>query len=253
MNPLPPDRRLQEARAAYEAGDLRHAIRIIQHRLSENPEEGRAWELCGLIHYAAGHFLESLAALEQATTRVPLRPSGRVCIAHAYARIGRSELARDLLVHLIKDNSVTPPLLLQVASGLNELNRPELAVAACREAIRRNSDFAQAYYEMGIYARRCRSSDEMVESLARKAIELAPEEAGYRIGLASLLQSQGRSRDAWKLVRYIAHDDLISLRCTCSLEQLASLFDAMQDSARAMLCRRRLEEIRSRGEDCDCQ
>jgi len=76
MNPLPPDRRLQEARVAYETGDLRQAIRIIQYRLSENPEDGRAWELCGLIHYAAGHFLESLAALEQATTRVPLRPSG---------------------------------------------------------------------------------------------------------------------------------------------------------------------------------
>ncbi|GIS60205.1 MAG: hypothetical protein CM1200mP2_24300 [Planctomycetaceae bacterium] len=100
--------------AAYQAGNLREGMEIVRRCLDADPDDGRAWELCGLIHYSGGHFSHSVYALESASALVPLRPAGRVCLGHAYAKVNRVGLACDLLTDLIDDDSISEPLLLRL-------------------------------------------------------------------------------------------------------------------------------------------
>lgn len=173
----------QTARKAYEQGDLRGAMKFVGQCLREDCDDGRAWELAGLIHFSAGNFARAVSALERASLLVPLTGSGRVCLPHAYARIGRQSLCCDLLVELISDDSLSQSLLLKVASGLDAVGRPDLAMAACRRGIQRDPDLAAGYYQLGVYATRCGCPNRIVNALQRKAIGLAPDVRKYRAPL----------------------------------------------------------------------
>lgn len=109
-------------RDLYEGGELSAALALIKRHLVRRPDDGRAWELAGLIQFATGEYSRSVAAIERASVHIPLRPAARVCLGHGYGKIGRRTLSRDLLAGLIRNESVSVPLLLQVASGLDAID-----------------------------------------------------------------------------------------------------------------------------------
>lgn len=236
----------------YEAGDLEAAVDLAKARLQRMRDDGRAWELMGLIQYSRGRYRVSVSALERASLLVPLRPAARVCLGHGYGRVGRTQLSRDLLSALISDTSLPVPLLLQVAAGLDFIDQPQLSLRAARTACEREPEMAQSYYDLGYYSARCGSPPVVTESLARKAISLDPGNVSYRVGLASLLLKLGRDREALELVADFNNTQIEQITCQCCLRRVTALFEDARDYRRVILCRQQLLILECRGESGTC-
>ena len=241
------------ARLAYEAGDLQSAMAIVQECFADDRNDGRAWELCGLIHFSSGNFQRSVSALECAQCLVPLLPAARVCLGHAYGKIGKTVLSRDVLHDLIDDDSVSIPLLLQVAIGLDAVGAPEYAIQACEMVIERDDRVAQAHYDYGYYAGRCGYHDSYVENSARTAIELDPKNVQYRVGLAGLLWRQDRLDEAYEVVHELPGDLLLEIECTCCLRRMSDLYKRAGDYRRLVLCQERLLRLDMIGNQTTCE
>lgn len=237
------------ARKQYEQGQLPAALATVRSLLKRNRYDGRAWELAGLIHYAGGNFPQAVSSLETASTLVPLKATGRACLAHAYRRIGKPDLAREVLMLCVGDSSASVSVLLQVARELDDLDRPELAMHACRAALKRDDRSAQAHYDLSVYARRCGHPAEMSEVLARIAIDLDPDDATFRLGLAGFLFEGGRRDEALDLVKTFSNEEIRATCCTCCLERLAAIYESGNDYRRANVCRVQLIHAEARRSD----
>lgn len=224
---------------AYAAGKLDLALRFAEAALAECENDGPMWQLRGLIHRDRGEVEECIDALERASLLVPLDAVARVCLAAAYGKSGRRDLARDLFVALFGDGAMTVDLLIEVAAALDAIDQPRLAMKACRIAAERDPERSQPYYDMGYYAARCGYPVHVIEALARRAISLDPNRVNYRIGLASLLAKHGRLDEAHEIVGSITAEQLETVSCRCCLERIAAIFESAGDFARAAECRDR--------------
>ncbi len=238
---------------AYQSGQLSRAMILVNSHLVRHNDDGRGWEILGLIQYARGKVGIAVSALERAALFVPLVPAARVCLAHGYGRIGCPELSRDLLLELIDDESVSIPLLLQVAAGLDAVDQPRLAMRACQVAAQRDADHAQVYYDHGYYAARSGFPPHVTESLARKALELDPDNVRFRVGLASMLIRQDRNDEAYEFVREFSNAQIEQINCRCCLERIVQLFEEAHDYRRVVLCRQQLLSLELRGVESDCE
>ena len=237
------------AKQAYEGGFFESATDLLDQCLDIDPGDARSVELLGMLQYSLGHYDLAVSSLEDASLNVPLRMSARVCLAHAYGRVGRSELSRDLLRPLIAEEDIPLPLLLQVATGLDQIDRPDIAIAACRRAIEIDENNAQVWYDMGYYMGRCGASNDAIERMARKAIALDANCMRYRVGLAGLFVKEGRSAEALELVKDLSKQQIESISCTCCLKRIIGLYEFAQDYRRVVIGRQHLVLLENCGED----
>lgn len=227
----------------FRQGEHATALELIEQILLDDPDAGKAWELKGLILRSSGEWATACEALEQATMLTPLQPIARCVLAECHAGLGRRSLAIEMLQMLLEDLFTPTPLLLRVASGLDQLGQPTFALAACREASRREPDVAQYYYEMGYYMGRCGQALHLVESVARRAIALDPRRVSYRVGLASLLSQQQRADEAWRLLAKLTAADIGQITCRCCVDRVLGIYEAVGDKRRALLCRQRQRQL----------
>lgn len=244
---------LEAARDAFEQGNLALALCLIRSHLRQHKDDGRGWELLGLIQHTRGRAKASVSALERATVLVPLYPAARVSLALGYGSIGKRTLSKELLADLIGDNALTVPLLLQVAGGLDAIDQPGFAARACREASRRDPEQSRPYYDLGYYAARCGQPSHITENLARKAISLDPDNVCYRIGLASHLMRENRIEEGYDVIRHLTNHQIVQIDCQCCVERIVALFESARDYRRVVLCRQHLLalELKGIGSDCD--
>jgi len=227
----------------YNADEFSRARELLQQELDQNDTDGRNWELLGLIEYAERNVAATVDALERASLLVPLRPAARLALANAYAEAGHEQLSRELLAERISDSDLCAPLLLQVAASLDLLGEPTQAIRACRAAQQADPDHAQTYYDMGYYAAHAGYPANVTESLARRAISLDPENACFRVGLATMLLSADRDREAYELVRQFSARQIEDITCTCCLRRVARLIACEGNEPLAEICRARLARL----------
>ncbi len=228
------------------------AKQVVDRELDSQPDNGRLWELKGMIHHLLEEFRQSVAAIERASLLIPLSPASRVMLGLGYARIGKQVLSRDLLTSLLESGDLSIDWRLQIASALDALGYPDLAVHGCRGAIEQDPLSAQAYYDMAYYTGRCQRPPHVTESLIRKAIDLGPDRAQFRIGLAALLIETDRAWDAYQAVRNLTHAQIDNLNCQCCLTRISDLYDAAGDYRRSVLCRERMLILESKRSETDC-
>lgn len=234
------DTMLNQVVRLYACGELDPALEAAERVLQANPHHGRAWEIKGLIHAAAGQLHEALHALESASTYVPLQASARCALAECYLQLGKTELTAVLLRDLLSDEPLCPEFMLRIARGLDRICQSELALDVCRRAAALDPNSAQAHYDMSYYLGRCGRSLQLIESVARRAINLAPDCVKYRIGLAALLSRAGRTQDAYRLVERLNSEQLQSVTCRCCLERVREIYEEAGDWERALYCRQSL-------------
>jgi hypothetical protein len=124
------------------------------------------------------------------------------------------------------------------------LAEPAHVIEACRLAIILAPDFAKAYFDFSYYLGRYGAPESRVEAAARKAIDLAPDNMTFRIGLAGYLHLRGRSEAAVQLLENLTLDHIQSQTCICCVVRLMDLFETVGDEQRATWCRRRRETLR---------
>jgi hypothetical protein len=157
-----------------------------------------------------------------------------------------------VLASLIENSRLTCELLLQIATGLDAIDEPRMAMDVARKATQNDPLVGQGYYDMGFYAARSSHSPRIVESLARKALSLEPENMGFRLGLASFLVKNGKPSEAFDVVQSLSNDQIEQVHCRCCLERIVDLFESAGDFRRAILCRQQLLNLELRNVEPDC-
>lgn len=244
---------LADAFTAYRAGRLEEARGIATAMLQQTPHAGALWELLGFVERDAGNAEASVSAFEQASVLIPLQMNARVCLAEGYGNIGKRELARDLFLEFLRTPALDVATILQIAAGLDGCDYPGFAMKACRLAQQRDAEHPQTYYDMGFYAARSGYPLRVVESLARRAISLAPERLNFRVGLASLLMRNGRDGDALDVLRPISERHIADVRCRCCLERIIELFERTNEQARIAACREQLARLGDSDGEAECR
>lgn len=227
----------------YHVGRLDEALTTTETALAASPDDGRLWELKGLVHRSRSECGLARAALETATLFVPLQPTARCALADCYAHAGPVRLAYEMYRSLLEADDTPPDLLLPIASGLDRVGASRLALQVCREAARREPDCPRAWHDLASYLRECGFPPRLILAAARKAVDLAPEEGRYRLGLVALLHQFGNDSEAAAVASRLRSEQIAEACCRCCLARVAEICYAAGNLALAAACRRRIKEL----------
>jgi len=250
----PPTEVLRRGWQLYGADLFDEALELVSPALEETPNDGRLWELVGLIHRAKNDCRPCLHALEMATLFVPLSFAAQCALADCYVYTQRSDAGRVIYQHLLAHLHELPTdLLKNLAVGFESLSDLASALEVSREAARRQPDSPQHRYAIAYFMGQLGYGTEAVAAWAKQAVRLAPERAQYRIGLAGLVYQSGRILEAYGYVRDLTADEIRTVPCGKCLEKLEHIYSTIGDEARESICRAEMEDRRARGEDTDRQ
>ena len=131
----------------YWSGSFDQALALFHPALRDNPDDGRLWELCGLIHRSKNDCPPCLHALETEMLLVPLSFAAQCALADCYVHAERTELALDLYQHLLDQLTDLPTdLLKNVGVGFESLGELKSALRVSQEAAAREPDSAEHRY-----------------------------------------------------------------------------------------------------------
>ena len=126
----------RQARAAQDAlqrGDYAAAENYAQHAAAAAPQNTELWFLLGYSARLAGHYSASVDAYNRGLRNQPDSVSGMAGLAQTYARMGRDEEARELLVKVVANNPRNVDAL-QMAGELFLSSDPRQAADLLRRA-----------------------------------------------------------------------------------------------------------------------
>jgi len=236
---------LETAAALFKRGFHEEALEAIDEALNATPDEGRQWELRGLILRALGDLPQACDSLEHASLLVPLSTSGQLTLADCCSRIGQRGLALLVGQHLLARGQLDSSLLLYLAHIFDRCDQPGVSVEICRLVCTRSPGFHHSFFDLGYFLGRDGQSPDLIEAAARRAIQLAPEHVKYRVGLAVFLWQHQRPREAFKEVAALTLQQLAALQCSCCLTRLESIYRQGVALEQSLACARRLNALQA--------
>lgn len=211
-----------------------------------SPEDGRLWQLRGLVLLRSQELQGACDALETASLFVPLDWSARCALGDCYRRLGKSALAIDVYRHLASQPSCPTTLLPAVAAGLGSLGAFEDALEVCRTIVTRDPSAHGGYFGVAYYLRRLGEPVESVLPLLKQAHQLAPRVDLYRVTLGTALDQLGFREEAYELLREL---DPASIRCRSCLRRMMEIFRCVGDESRSRECQSRVRNLEEPGPD----
>ncbi|HYE50076.1 MAG TPA: tetratricopeptide repeat protein [Azospirillaceae bacterium] len=212
-----------------QEGRLPEADALCRAALEENPNDGHAWHLAGLVAYRSGRPVEALECFDRAVVAAPGEPAfhnNRGALLYAGERWDQAADAFRAALELAPGQPATLVNLgnaLQAAGRLEEAERafrgaldlvpehagalaalgrvalasgrPLEALELCRRAAALQPDSADAQYALG-EASYAADSLEEAERRFRRATELAPSLVPAWVGLAQVQHADSRTGDA---------------------------------------------------------
>lgn len=224
---------------------------IADFLIQSESEDGQALESVGLDLGNPGDLRRCRAVLEMAQLLIPLSAAAELTLARCYVASQEADLAFGLLEHVSQSESTDSPTLLQTASLFRKIGRFREAWLACREAVRRSPDDAQAWFDLSICMGRVGFPFSKIELVVQKAIDLEPGNVVFRISLAVALSKLGREQHAYAVVQRFGLKELEQIDCSGCLENLRALFEQADDWRGVCLCNEQLVQ-RSISETPDC-
>ncbi len=224
----------------YLAGDWDTALDAGLRAVTIDPHDGRSWELLGLVYRELKQPVRTADAIERASLTHVIHPLSSLCLAEAYGLLGRRNLARQLYLMVTESQRNQDEILLLAATGLDAIDQVRLALDVCQMAQALAPRCGQAAYDMGYYAFRCGLSVPVIESCARRAVELEPENTIFRVGFASLLMRHGDWDRASRLIADFTPLQICEIPCLCCVERVAELYRFAQDAVRLDWCQARI-------------
>jgi Flp pilus assembly protein TadD len=224
---------------------------IADFLIQSDSEDGRALESSGLALNEAGDLSRCRVVLEMAQMLVPLSASAELALAECYVVTKDADLAVGLLNHVARSASANSPTLLRAASLFKELGSFREAWLACREAVRKSPDDAQAWFDLSASMGRVGFPFSKIELVVQKAIDLEPDNVVFRISLAAALAKLGREQHAYAVVRRFGAKELEQICCSSCLKNLRTLYEQADDWRGVCLCNEQLVQ-RSITDASDC-
>lgn len=235
---------LQKAIGLFRQGLHYQSLDWISQLLESQPEEGKAWELKGLIEDALHWHHLSIHSLETATTLIPISASGQYVLAKNYMEIGKHSLAKSVFSILLKRNDLPEQLFPALSSYLGQYpDLTHLALEVCRKAAQRDPESGETWFGMAYFMGKLGYPREHIAGVLRKAVMIDPEHRHYRIALATLLEQTGKVQDAYLVVKEIKLSALTEIHCSKCLQKLVTIFSLANDRTRHNICLKKLNQL----------
>lgn len=145
---------------------------------------------------------EVVRLLEPLHAALPQEPQVTRFLGASYQRLGHHDKAAQCFQQVLEVWPQDYLLRLGFAICLNEIGRPEEAIAEFKEACRLNPASVDAWYDLGEIMAREQHSSEAADAL-RTAIELDPKHVLARLSLARVYVNLGKIDDAVKQFRSV--------------------------------------------------
>lgn len=227
------------------------AAQVADYLIKSDSNDGHTLRRVGLALHTAGDLPRCQTLLEMAQLLVPLNVSAELALAECYVATKDADLAVGLLENVARSESADTPTLLRAASLFKELGSFRNAWLACREAVRKSPDDAQAWFDLSVSMGRVGFPFSKIELVAQKAIDLEPDNVVFRVSLAAALSRLGREPHAYALVQRFGEKELRQICCSSCLECLRSLYKLVGDWRGVCLCNEQLvQQSVTEANDC---
>jgi Flp pilus assembly protein TadD len=236
----------ESTRSFLEAGDFDEALEHAGRGLELYPDDGRLWEMRGIALGCRRETDEAMRSLETASTLVPLSAVGQMALAACYLRTQNRESAKCIYEYLATMDDLSTEILAELATGLDYVGRTELALDVCQALVCRVPNCDMAWFMMAGHMTKLDRPAEQIMAAMRRAFELRPGHALYRVDLALLLARCGRRKEAYQLVTAVELPELLDVRCPPRLAGLITMFRTMNDERRASVCQLRITQLMER-------
>ena len=201
------------AQAALAAGDYAAAILHAERAAKAAPQNADLWFLFGYAARLSGHYQVSADAFQRGLAVRPASAQGWTGLAQTYAKMGRNEDARRLLLKVIAA-SPTSASDLQLAGELSLSSDPQNALDLLRRAealdatARTELLMARSYQmlkrpdEAKQFLERARSRAPTDPSVLRAVAAYYRENRKYDLALSTLHQVTSKAPDYWAELAY---------------------------------------------------
>ncbi len=186
---------LASALKHHQSGRLDEAEALYRRILAARPEHADANHLLGVVAYQRGDHRGAITLIEKALVHNPEAAAYHKNLGSAYQGLGDLDQAvahHETAVRLKPDYHEAHHGL---AEALRRQRKHEGAIASYREAVALEPDFIHAHNGLAISLVALGRHEE-AEPVYRKALEIKPEFAEAHINLANLLKLRGKRKDA---------------------------------------------------------
>jgi tetratricopeptide (TPR) repeat protein len=211
----------------YQQGERQKALTLLNHGLERFAEASELWELRGLIQNREGAWGQAMISLERASHLAPLTSSASFALAICYLQNGKRDLGILVLRGLANSPRTPLALLPMVAATLGSLSEFVIALSACRNIVRRDSERHDAHFGVAYYLRCLRTAPRKYIAAIRTAHQLGPQVPLYRVVLAGFLEETGDREEASEL---LAGLDTDKVRCACFVNVVRRLLGRIPSS-----------------------
>lgn len=194
----------------------------LQQLLQHDAENGRLWELVGVLAYESNDFQQSQAAIERASALIPLSARSQLVLARCYDRSGNRESAAAIYRHISSLGGLAVDLLEPLASGLGRHGELEMALNVCRQAASELAESTAPLMGMIYFMRRLRRPHELILAVALRAHNLDPHNFECRVTAAWLLHEASRSQEAAALLKAV---DVSQCACDSCRLRMEGIFE----------------------------
>lgn len=207
---------------APNGGSIRSALRALQTRLVQTPEDGQLRERVGQAHFALAQFAQAMDEFETAAHHHPLSLQSQGQLAYCYLRNRRRDAALERLSRLCDQRANADQETLQLVVRCALRLRDRVTLQACgQEGRRRFPESAIFWYAGGVSS----PTYEFAELCFSTASRLEPRNVNYRIKLCQL-QLKLSDHDA-------AHEtlafDVATVGCIANLMRVQELYSTLNN------------------------
>ena len=191
----------------YEKGTIADAISqlkgqnfsaaksICQNLTNINPQDAQAWHVLGLADAQQGNLEQAVVSLKSATLLAWTNASFHFNLALAYKGLGQVDLAEASYRECIQQNSDFHEAYVNLGSLLAEQNKTREATVLLNKRLERCDDASDVHYNL---ANLLRDTDDIQQAIHHytRAIELSPELVNARENLTKVFLADERTQDA---------------------------------------------------------
>lgn len=172
-----------------------NALEVCRAVLRDEPDNARAWQLCGVSHAQQNALQQALECFQNATRLAPSNADYHYNLARAYKGVGQLDNALASYRQAIAIKHDFLEARLNLANVLIDRGDNAEAIACFRELLEMFPDASDSHYNFANLLQDTGNFDESVEHY-RTAIELNPSQSAARENLGRALTDAGRLEEA---------------------------------------------------------
>ena len=186
------EKRLDQAVAFHQAGQLSKAERLYQQVLADNPRNADALHLLGVVAYQVGRHEIAVNLITHAIEIDPQQVEAYNNLGIVFKEQKKLEKSIQTYHKAIEINPDHAEAHYNLGNAYQEQGKSEKSIQAYHKAIKIQPDYAEVYNNLGIVFKEQGKLEKSIQAY-HKAIEIKPNYAEAYNNLGNAYQGQGKS------------------------------------------------------------